>query len=189
MNNKSENKKNIADKLLSNRIYPIILLSIIVLISVSLIMAISNVTKAKIAAERDAKVLGQLEEIFTDMDDFKFNGDYYQIFEGGQLLGYAFAATGKGYAGDINILVGIDAEFLVKDIRVITNTETPGLGTKITESFFTDQFKGLAAGELGLVSEGGKIDAITSATISSKAVVDAVKSELEAKIEQIKGGK
>jgi len=69
---------------------------------------------------------------------------------------------------------------------IVSNTETPGLGSRIEEDFFTNRFEGLSVSDVKLSKEGGKVDAITGATISSKAVTDAVQRGLEEKIEQIK---
>ncbi len=186
-NNRGNSKEQKFEKILKAKLYPLIFLSIIVFISVSLLIFISNITKEKIAAERDAQIVEQLKLLFPEMQDFKYDkNDYYKIYSSNQIIGYAFTTKGKGYGGDINILVGIDSSFMVKGINIISNTETPGLGTKITESFFIDQFKGLSLEEINLSKNGGKVDAITGATISSKAVVDAVRNELKIKIDTIK---
>ncbi len=186
VNNKNNKKFNI-DKLLKGKAYPLIFLSLIVLVSVVLLMYVNSITKAKIAAEKETQIIEQLKLIFPEMKDYKYNKDeYYEVYSSEDLIGYAFTAIGKGYGGDINILIGINNNFLIESINIISNTETPGLGTKITENFFTDQFKGLALEDVNLTKNGGKVDAITGATISSKAVVDAVREELIKKIELIK---
>jgi electron transport complex protein RnfG len=59
------------------------------------------------------------------------------------------------------------------------------LGGRITENTFTDQFKGLSASEVALRSDDGTIDAITGATISSKAVVDTVREKMIEIIESL----
>ena len=187
-NNKTiKNKTGFTDKLLKNRYYPLVFLIIIVFVSVSLVMLLGNVTKAKIIAQREEAIISQLKSIFPDIEDYNFRSDYYEIYSGGVINGFAFIAKGRGYGGDISILVGINTDFTIKKISIIANTETPGLGTKISENFFIDQFAGLSSHEISLAKDGGKIDAITGATISSRAVVDAVKSELETMVEIIKG--
>jgi len=89
--------------------------------------------------------------------------------------------------GDINILVGLEDETTVKGIKIVSQEETPGLGTRITEPFFTDQFAGIAIKDIALSRDGGKIDAITSSTISSSAVVDAVRATVMEKVKQLEG--
>jgi len=190
INNKNiKNKIGIAEKILNNKYYPTVFLIIVVFVAVSLVMFVNSVTKTKILAEREAAIINQLTVIFPDIKDYKYKDEYYEIYSGDEIIGYAFVAKGQGYGGEISILVGINPEFTIKKVTIITNTETPGLGTKISENYFTDQFEGLLPDDISLSKEGGKIDAITGATISSRAVVDAIKDELEAKIEIIKGDK
>jgi|GEM_PF-480623 len=174
------------ERISRSRLYPLVFLTIIVLVSVSLVMVISNVTKARILAEKDAAIISQLKAVFTETDDYESKNDYYIAYTDKQVIGFAFIATGKGYGGEISIFVGLNTDFTIKDIKILSNTETPGLGTRITEDAFTVQFKGLSSQDISLAKDGGKIDAITGATISSKAVTDAVRKELEEKIEIIK---
>ena len=75
-------------------------------------------------------------------------------------------------------MVGLDSGFGIKGVSILSQTETPGLGSMITESLFTDQFKELSASDIALKTDGGKIDAVTGATISSRAVVNAVKEKM-----------
>ena len=182
----SEKKTGLGTKILNNKIYPIIFLSVIVFVAVFLLMLVNNVTKDKILAEREAKVTNVLQKIYPEMQDFELKNDIYIILEDNSVIGYAFMAVGKGYGGDINTIVGIDKDYNIKEISVVSNTETPGLGTKILEAFFTDQFKGLEIGDVKLSKDGGKIDAISGATISSRAVTDSVRSAIEKKLEIIR---
>jgi len=186
---KNSRSKTILEKILNNRAYPAIFLVIIVLVSVSLAMVIGNITRVKIIAGREAEIVNQLNVIFPDMQEYKIIDDYYVIYQDKEVAGYAFTATGKGYGGDINMLIGIDRDYHIQELAILSNTETPGLGTKITESYFTDQFKGLGSDDINLGKDGGKIDSITGATISSKAVTEAVKKEMELKIDKIKNNK
>ena len=182
----SKTKNSLSEKILKNRAYPVILLVIIVFIAVSVVMVVSNFTMARILAERDAEIIAQFEDIFPDLDEYRYIDEFYEIYDNsGQLIGYAFLARGNGYGGEIDILIGIDPDYNIKKISILANTETPGLGTQIGESFFTDQFTGLGAADVGLTSEGGSIDAITGATVSSKAVTDAVRETINEKLESI----
>lgn len=182
----SEKKTGFGNKILSNKIYPIIILSIIVFVAVLLLMLVNSFTQEKIIAEREAKVTNILQKIYPDMQDFELKDDIYIILKGGDVIGYSFIAIGKGYGGEINTIVGLDKDYIVKEISVLSNTETPGLGTKILEAFFTDQFKGLETQDVKLSKDGGKIDAISGATISSRAVTDSVRAAIEQKVEIIK---
>ncbi|NLW80355.1 MAG: FMN-binding protein [Desulfovibrionales bacterium] len=94
----------------------------------------------------------------------------------GKLLAVAMEAGGKGYGGDVNVLVGFD---VVKDallgISITTHKETPGIGSRIGEPAFTKQFKGMALEKAALKKDGGGIDAISGATFSSIGAAEAVK--------------
>ncbi len=172
--------------ILSNKIYAVVFLTAVVLISVSLLMAVNNVTAPKVKAQQEDKIKSLLSGIFPQMDTYNYEDEIYTVYQDDKEIGYAFLANGKGYGGEINILVGLDKDFIVKRVIVVSNTETPGLGSKITESSFTDQFTGLSAGDIFLKKNGGKIDAVTGATISSDAVAEAVRNAMLKKIDAVK---
>jgi len=94
----------------------------------------------------------------------------------GKLVAVAVEASGKGYGGDVNVLVGFDvkADKLV-GISVTTHKETPGLGSRIEDPSYTKQFKGKALDKAVLKKDGGDIDAISGATFSSIGSTEAVK--------------
>lgn len=101
-----------------------------------------------------------------------------------ELIGYAFTASGGGYQGTIELMfsVGTGLEE-IKGIQILASEETPGLGGKIRGENFKSQFRGLDASQgVGLVKseepERGEIQAITGATISSRALVDIINQEL-----------
>ena len=170
--------------------FPIIFLTLVALISVSLLVGIDSITADKIAEQEAQKVQDMLTEMFADMSDYDLDDEteIYTINFADDIIGYAFLATGKGYGGDISILVGLEDKTTIKGITIITQNETPGLGTRITDSDFTDLFASVAIADVGLTSDGGGIDALTGATISSRAVVDAVKAEALNKVALINGG-
>jgi len=91
--------------------------------------------------------------------------------KGGALVAVAYSASGSGYGGMIDVMVGMDMEGKLTGISVMTHSETPGLGARVTEAGFSEQFRGLGFdnGEIA-----GDIDGISGATISSKGVVTAV---------------
>ena len=101
-----------------------------------------------------------------------------------QITGYAFTASGGGYQGTIRLMVGVGPELQeIKGIQILESSETPGLGGKIRGESFKSQFRNLSAkGEIGLVKSvkpgKGEVQAITGATISSKAVVSIINKEL-----------
>lgn len=98
-----------------------------------------------------------------------------------KMVGGIFKAAPKGYGGPINITAGVapDSSITAVVITKLDQTETPGLGTNITKPKFLDQFKGKKGNELKLKKDSGTIDAITAATISSRAVANGVRNGWE----------
>ena len=93
----------------------------------------------------------------------------------GKLIGVALENAGKGFGGAIGVMVAFNpANDTLVGIGVTTMKETPGIGTVITEPRFADQFAGKALNAVGLKSQGGQIDAVSGATVSSGGAVTAV---------------
>ena len=173
------------ERLKSKGSYPIVFLTIIVLVSVSLLLYINTFTSEIVEAQNQAKIKAALEQIFPELTRFEEDGDIYIIYENTDITGYTFIASGSGYSGKINILVGIDKDHTIRDVAILSHTETPGLGSRITEEVFAGQFTGLETGDIALSRDGGKIDAITGATISSRAVTEAIQEKMIEIIERL----
>jgi Na+-translocating ferredoxin:NAD+ oxidoreductase subunit G len=102
--------------------------------------------------------------------------DLFPGFKDGKLWAVAIESSGGGFGGDIGVVVGIDVETNeLLGIGVTTNKETPGLGARVTESGFRKNFKGIPLDEPAkVVADGGRVDAISGATVSSRGVCVAV---------------
>ena len=103
--------------------------------------------------------------------------DIYPAKKDSVIVGYAVNTnTKKGFGGNINLMAGFKPDGTIINITVLDQKETPGLGTKMTESRFKDQFneKNPSQYSLKVKKDGGQVDAITAATISSRAFCDAV---------------
>lgn len=99
---------------------------------------------------------------------------------------FAYEVTGTGYAGPIEIIMGVDVNGRILGVRVIAHAETPGLGDKIEikKSNWIESFKGLLLGDppveqWRVKKDGGRFDQFTGATITPRGVVKAVKQGLE----------
>lgn len=96
--------------------------------------------------------------------------------------GYVVTTTdGDGYGGDIQITVGITADGTVNGISILSISETAGLGMKATEPAFYEQYQGKQTDKFVVSKDGGEgepIDALSGATITSRAVTDAVNAAL-----------
>ena len=124
-----------------------------------------------------------------DKKNIKVNGIEKTIYIGkkqNSIVGIAFEENGLGYSGKIAVMIGITPDGAVSGIRIRSQQETPGLGAKIVLPDFYDQFKGLSLslkkglvkGLLAVDKDGGTIDSITGATISSRGVTQAVNKAL-----------
>ena len=96
---------------------------------------------------------------------------------------YAIELVPSGFDGEITMMVGIDAEGKVIAISIINHTETAGLGAvaaanSATGKAFREQFAGMS-GELAVSKDGGEVDALTGATITSRAITEGVNVALE----------
>lgn len=114
---------------------------------------------------------------------------YYTAYdENKNVLGWCLPVTSRGYGGKMQLLVGLNTKHEITGIKILEHRETPGLGSKINdaeykqaEPAFLKQFKNKKAEELILVKQktDKNIQAITGATISSKAVTDGVRKVAE----------
>lgn len=103
--------------------------------------------------------------------------DIYPAKKDNILVGYAINTyTKEGFSGNISLMTGFKPNGVIVNITVLEQKETPGLGTKMTEPEFKDQFndKNPTQFRLKVKKDGGQVDAITAATISSRAFCDAV---------------
>lgn len=110
--------------------------------------------------------------------------------ENGETTGYAVLVSENGYGGEISMVVGVDNDLIVTGISIISQSETPSLGAKCTDPDFQNQFIGKTK-DLTVVKNGAKnnqVDAISSATITSKAVTEGVNQAINI-VEYIKGDK
>ena len=113
------------------------------------------------------------------------NQEVYELTDKkGDLIAYAFLAQGQGYQGKIKILAIISSGLdKLEGIEIIGSIETPGLGAKIQEADFKDQFKNLmVTAPIECIrshpSKENQITAITSATVSSRAVTNILNKQI-----------
>lgn len=177
-------------------IVPAAALLIFCLVATSLLAGTNLITKDKIAqnaieTEKASRMVVLPEGAeFGEVQTLE-NG--LTVCEGkaadGKTAGYVFTSGAKGYGGTVLVMVGIDAQGTVTGIEILSHAETPGLGANATKESFKERFIG-KSGELTVdknSNDGQNIQAITAATITSKAVTSAVNVAL-AEFENIKGG-
>jgi electron transport complex protein RnfG len=156
----------------------ILALVLITAVAVSIISVSYSLTKPLIDSAREKSFQQTVERIFPGSDSNRKVGEKYEVYSNGILVGYAALASAKGYSSQIQLVVGIDLDNRIAGVAVISQQETPGLGTKVADESFLSQFHGMSADGILLRKFGGKIDAVTGATVSSKAVAVGVKEKV-----------
>lgn len=163
-----------------NIIKPVIVLTCICLV-VSVLLAYVNSVTAPIIAEAEQKTAQEaMAEVLPEADSFEpinIDGlpervDEVYCAENGS--GYVFMLTTKGYGGDMKLICGINADGTIEACKTLSHSETSGLGSKTAEDPYRNQYCGKSADTLG------EVDAISGATISSTAYMNAVQDAFEA---------
>jgi len=159
-------------------------LSLISMAMVAGLGYVYKVTKGPIEMADKQKEITAVTEVLPpfDNDPIKQKKEiegltFYTATKGGKLVGCAVKTfTTKGFAGRFDLMVGFKPDGSIKKIVVLEQKETPGLGAKMTDSSFTKQFKDkdIATFKLKVKKDGGQVDAISAATISSRAFCDWV---------------
>jgi len=161
-----------------------LILAIICIISAGLLAGVNTLTKPRILAQAQAEEEAGLKEVMPEGRRFEVaksdNGAlYYKVYgDLGKFIGVAFKADGKGYSSDIQTMAGMLKDGEITAIKILSQNETPGLGANIIEPEFSRQFSGK--------KDLSQVQAITGATISSKAVIDSVQKKAEEIRELIK---
>lgn len=157
--------------------------------------AVYSVTKEPIAISQKAKINNAIKMVIPEFEtiadtvlmpqDGKDSIRIHRLLKGTENSGVAVETyTDKGFSGRFSLMVGFAPDGSISNIEVLEHKETPGLGTKMALPAFKDQFKGLKLSELPgeqlkVKKDGGSVDAITAATISSRAFCDAVNRAYE----------
>ncbi len=174
----------------SNFINMTIALFVITAVAGLAMATVYSVTKEPIAASQRAKINNAIKMVIPDFEvlsdtvimpaDGKDSIRVHRLLKGTEYTGDAVETyTDKGFSGRFTLMVGFLPDGSISNIEVLEHKETPGLGTKMATPKFKDQFKGLKIADipgekLKVKKDGGTVDAITAATISSRAFCDAV---------------
>ncbi|MGL4774591.1 MAG: RnfABCDGE type electron transport complex subunit G [Clostridium sp.] len=118
--------------------------------------------------------------------------EIYEAVNGSNQIGYVFKVTTKGFHGPVDVVVAISNEDKVTGIKILTHSETPGLGARIEEEGFLSKFKNLETKEdLTIVktspTKESEVEGISGASVSSKAVGTAVNDAVRYYKENVKG--
>ena len=171
---------------------PIVLslvLFVIAVVVAGLLSFTNSITKDKIAENVKIQQDQAKQEVCPDADEFRdleySKGNVKAVFcamKGEELQGWCVNVTPSGYGGTLDMMVGVTKDYKVSGVKVISNSETAGLGAKCTDDTFREQYKG--KGDAVKVIKNGtpkddEIVAITGATITSKAVTSGVNDAID----------
>ena len=169
-----------------------------------LLGGVNAITKDRIAAINWENTQAAMKAVVSDPDKTTFSDameltaemtnaakagggtltEMYEVLVGGKSAGHALKIVASGSQGNIEMMVGLDAEGVVTGVSIVDNSETAGIGSKVMENEPTakgvgvlSQFEGKSAAD-GTLTVGANVDAITGATVSSKGVTAGVNAAL-----------
>ena len=164
-------------------------LVVVTLVASTALGYVYELTKGPIAEAKLAAKIKAIDEVVVDYDNNPVDEMYKISIEGsedslevypakkdGELVASAIRSySPKGYGGNVWLMVGLLPDGLINSIAVLEHKETPGLGTKMNDQEFKDQFIGQSPKTMNMSVEkdGGEIDALTGATITSRAFSEA----------------
>lgn len=153
------------------------------------------IAKANATAKQNAMI-----EILPKADEFKdhqieLNDKILEVnagYKDGEIVGYAIKVSPKGYSGAVEIMVGVYTDGTVGGMKILSHSETPGLGANAPKPKFSGQFVNKSTSEelavvKGSASADNQVEAITGATITSRAVVNGVNDAVEFYNSNLKG--
>jgi electron transport complex protein RnfG len=171
-------------------------LFIVTLVASTALAYVYELTKEPIAMAKLAKKLAAIDAVVPEYDNQPVEEmykvalcegmdslEFYPAKKNGNVVGTAVRSfTNTGYNGLVVLMVGVMPDGTIQDISVVFHKETPGLGTKMTDPDFKDQFKNMDPSKVDIrvQKDGGDIDAITAATISSRAFSEATQLAVDA---------
>lgn len=159
------------------------LLAITAVVAV-ILAAVNSVTAPRIAAQNEQKTQNAIEAVLPgggqEVKEFTDDtGLVTAAYKGDN--GCAVQVTPNGFNGTVTMMVGVDNDGKVTGISIISHTETAGLGATAADTdagrAFRDQFIGMS-GTVSVTKDGGEVDALTGATITSRAVCTGVSAAL-----------
>lgn len=178
-----------ASKRESSFINMVITLFLVAAVAALALGGVYTVTKEPIAIAKQQKLEAAIKSVLPEFDTIitaslldpegKDSLTFYYAFKDGEEIGAAIKTyTMEGFSGKIELMVGLLKDGTINNTAVLAHKETPGLGDKmdVAKSDFPLQFKGKNPNDfkLQVTKDGGNVDAITAATISSRAFCDAI---------------
>ena len=149
-------------------------------VTAALLGFVDELTEEKIDTLTREKAEKAMQEVLPaqSYEELAPQGDGVSAVYRADDLGYVVRVTTNGFGGAIDMMVGVDTDGTVTGISVISHSETASLGANCTREDFRSQFVG-ASGEVAVTKDGGQIEALTGATVTSRAVSGGVNLALD----------
>ncbi len=177
-------------------------LTIVALIASGSLAWINKITRPRILLQQETELNNGLFTVLPNTDKGKielvFDGDVILYYKGyadknkTEFVGYAFLTLGTGYSSTIRTLVGIDPKGTILGIKILSQQETPGLGTRCEEirngettPWWQDQFIGKPSLGIAVDKDNGDIESITGATITSRAITNSIAEQAKTVLDRI----
>ena len=164
---------------------PVIVLVVICLITSTMLAVTNNATAPIIAAQEEAAAQEAYQAVlpeadsFTDLTSEVSTENIVAVVKANNGAGYCVKATGKGYGGDVVVMVAFGPDDTIKQIKVTEQAETKGIGSNVVSSEeYWANYAGVSAEKALVLNQD--VNAYSGATISSKAVLSAVNSAIDA---------
>lgn len=175
-------------KIESTFINMLVSLLMVCLVSAGLLAGVYELTKADIALAEKNKQENALKGVLPEFDTIKTDSiegaPVFKAFKDDKYVGVATIASAMGFSDQIIIMVGLDKANNIVNYEVLSQKETPGLGTKCVD-WFKNQINGKSINtDFKVKQDGGDVDAITAATISSRAFLNAVEKASETLLQE-----
>lgn len=167
---------------MSKIVKPAAVLLIICIVAAGLLGYVNTITATPIKAQEEMALQESMKAVLPDAAEF---GEAMEVNENdittvtpaldseGNEIGYAVAITTKGFSAGLQLMFGVDTEGTITGLSIVNcSGETPGLGANAANEEFYGQFAGMS-GEIKVAKDGGEVEALTGATITSRAVANS----------------
>ena len=179
-----------------------IILTLVALVSAGSLSLINNITKFEIISQEQKDFNNALMVVLPGLNSQNIypiqKEDQILYYEGykdqkkTKIFGYAFLVESQGYSSMIRTLVGIDTSGTILNIKILSQQETPGLGSRCEEirngepiPWWQAQFQNIDINNIALNKDGGLIESITGATITSRTITDSIANRTENLLESL----
>ena len=168
-----------------NKVFkPIVVLALICIVITGALAATNQVTApiieeaTRLAEEKSRTELLPEAEGFEEITGVSVD-NVSAIYKSTNDVGVVITSSAKGYGGDVVVMTAISPDGTIKQIKVTEQAETKGIGSKVADTpSYWENYKGLDAGDALVLNQD--VDAVTSATVSSTALINAVNAAIEA---------